>query len=75
MVPPRPINYNRQLYGPGPLGRRMGGIAAKPPLASLIITASQAIVFGLGCGFLYKWTMGDPHQKVFEEYYKENPPR
>lgn len=71
----RPVNYNKTLYGPGPLARRMGGIAARPPIQSLVITATQAAVFGLACGFVYKWGWGDPGTKAFEDYYKENPPR
>lgn len=69
------INRSLQLYGPGPLARRMGGIAAKPPLQSLVITAAQGIAVGLGAAFVWKFGWGDPETKAFEDYYKENPPR
>ena len=69
------INRNYQLYGPGPLARRMGGIASRPPLQSLVITACQGLVIGLGAAFAWKFGFGDPETKAFEDYYKANPPR
>lgn len=69
------VNRNHTLYGPGPLARRMGGIAGRPPLQSLVITATQGIFVGLACGFAWKFGWGDPETKAFEDYYKENPPR
>jgi hypothetical protein len=69
------INRNYQLYGPGPLARRMGGLGARPPLQSLVITACQGLVIGLGAAFTWKFGFGDPETKAFEEYYKANPPR
>jgi hypothetical protein len=71
----RIINRSHTLYGPGPLARRMGGIAARPPLQSLVITALQGIAFGLGSAFVWKYGWGDPETKAFEDYYKANPPR
>jgi hypothetical protein len=53
----------------------MGGIAARPPLQSLVITALQGIAFGLGSAFVWKYGWGDPETKAFEDYYKANPPR
>lgn len=69
------INRNYQLYGPGPLARRMGGLAARPPVYSLVVTALQGIVLGLGSAIVWKVAVLDPETKVFEDYYKENPPR
>ncbi|KAI2493194.1 hypothetical protein MHU86_21343 [Fragilaria crotonensis] len=69
------INRNYQLYGPGPLARRMGGLATRPPVYSLVVTALQGIVLGLGSAIAWKVAVLDPETKVFEDYYKENPPR
>jgi hypothetical protein len=69
------INRNYQLYGPGPLARRMGGLAARPPVYSLVVTALQGIAIGLGSAIAWKVAVLDPETKVFEDYYKENPPR
>ena len=69
------VNRNHTLFGPGPLARRMGGLAARPPVQSLVITALQGIAIGLGSAIIWKVGWGDPETKVFEDYYKENPPR
>jgi hypothetical protein len=53
----------------------MGGLGARPPLQSLVITACQGLVIGLGAAFTWKFGFGDPETKAFEEYYKANPPR
>jgi len=71
----RIVNKNRQLFGPGPLARRPGGLGARPPLQGLVICAVQGIAFAMAGGYVYKFTMGDPGIKAIEDYYKENPPR
>lgn len=71
----RIVNRCYQLYGPGPLARRMGGLAARPPVTSLVITALQGIAIGLGSAIVWKVGFGDPETKEFEDYYKGNPPR
>eukprot|EP00554_Chaetoceros_debilis_P005849 CAMPEP_0194079816 /NCGR_PEP_ID=MMETSP0149-20130528/5957_1 /TAXON_ID=122233 /ORGANISM="Chaetoceros debilis, Strain MM31A-1" /LENGTH=74 /DNA_ID=CAMNT_0038761399 /DNA_START=78 /DNA_END=302 /DNA_ORIENTATION=+ len=68
-------NYNKVLYGPGPLGRKPFGLGARPPLQGLIICATQGIAVGLVCGFGYNIVWGNPMIKKIEDYYKENPTR
>jgi hypothetical protein len=53
----------------------MGGLAARPPVYSLVVTALQGIAIGLGSAIAWKVAVLDPETKVFEDYYKENPPR
>jgi len=71
----RIINRNPTLYGPGPLGRRMPGIGAMPPLQGLVRVATQGIIIGFAGAFAYKWTIGDPMIRDIEKYYQENPSR
>jgi hypothetical protein len=69
-------NYNKYLFGPGPLARRpSSAIASGPPLRGLVITVVQGIAFGLVGGFGYKFFLGDPGMQQIEDYYKENPTR
>jgi hypothetical protein len=69
------INYNKQLFGPGPLARRPTGLGARDPLQGLVICATQGIAIGLTGGFVYRYFIGDPAIQQIEDYYKENPPR
>ena len=71
----RIINRNPQLYGPGPLARRMAGIGAKPPLQGLVTVATQGLALAIVGAFAWKWTVGDPMINDIEKYYKENPSR
>eukprot|EP00553_Chaetoceros_curvisetus_P013834 CAMPEP_0204641696 /NCGR_PEP_ID=MMETSP0717-20131115/51278_1 /ASSEMBLY_ACC=CAM_ASM_000666 /TAXON_ID=230516 /ORGANISM="Chaetoceros curvisetus" /LENGTH=75 /DNA_ID=CAMNT_0051662391 /DNA_START=343 /DNA_END=570 /DNA_ORIENTATION=- len=75
MTGERIVNYNKYLYGPGPLARRPSGLGARPPLQGLVICAAQGIAVGLVCGFGYNVLFGNPTIKKIEEYYKENPTR
>eukprot|EP00568_Trieres_chinensis_P011901 CAMPEP_0183290814 /NCGR_PEP_ID=MMETSP0160_2-20130417/402_1 /TAXON_ID=2839 ORGANISM="Odontella Sinensis, Strain Grunow 1884" /NCGR_SAMPLE_ID=MMETSP0160_2 /ASSEMBLY_ACC=CAM_ASM_000250 /LENGTH=73 /DNA_ID=CAMNT_0025451483 /DNA_START=68 /DNA_END=289 /DNA_ORIENTATION=+ len=68
-------NRNPTLFGPGPLRRRPVGIAARPPLQGLVITAFQGLGVAFIGGFAYNFFVGNPGIAKIEEYYKENPPR
>eukprot|EP00525_Craspedostauros_australis_P009376 CAMPEP_0198133486 /NCGR_PEP_ID=MMETSP1442-20131203/59589_1 /TAXON_ID= /ORGANISM="Craspedostauros australis, Strain CCMP3328" /LENGTH=81 /DNA_ID=CAMNT_0043794607 /DNA_START=641 /DNA_END=886 /DNA_ORIENTATION=- len=76
----RIINYNKRLYGPGPLARVpapgiMGYFARQPPLRGFAICAAQGVAMGFAVSLYYKVFMGDPDTRAIEAYYKENPPR
>jgi hypothetical protein len=76
----RIINYNKSLFGPGPLKRLpragiTGYYARMPPLQGFAMAAVHGTVLGMAVGFYYKFAMGDPDTRTIEEYYKENPPR
>jgi hypothetical protein len=68
------INRNIHLYGPGPSARRMAGLASAPPLRSLVIIASQGFAISIALGVAWKYTLGNNDIKIFEDYYKANPP-
>jgi hypothetical protein len=53
----------------------MGGLAARPPLQSLVIIAGTGLVFAFAGANIWRFGWGDPELKAFEDYYKENPPR
>jgi hypothetical protein len=76
----RLVNYNKRLYGPGPVARMpaagiRGYYARMPPLRGFSMAATHGVLLGLGVSCFYKFFMGDPDTKKIEEYYKENPPR
>ena len=76
----RLINYNKRMYGPGPVARMpaagiRGYYARMPPLQGFSMAAAHGVLLGFVVGGYYKFFMGDPDTKKIEEYYKENPPR
>jgi len=76
----RVVNYNKRLFGPGPIARMPGsGIrgyyARMPPLQGFVACATHGIILGFGTAFFYKFTMSDPDTKAITQYYEENPPR
>ena len=80
MSPERIVNYNKRLYGPGPVARLpasgiRGYYARMPPLQGFCMAATHGVILGLGVGLYYKFFMADPDTKKIEQYYRENPPR
>lgn len=80
MAAERIVNYNKRLFGPGPVARLPGaGIrgfyARMPPLQGFVYAASHGLLLGFGAAFFYKFNMGDPDTKSIKQYYEENPPR
>ena len=76
----RLINYNKRLYGPGPLARNpasgmRGYYARMPPLQGFYVAAAHGLILGFGVAFGFKFACGDPDTKAIAEYYEENPPR
>jgi len=76
----RIINYNKRLFGPGPLARVpakgiSGYYARMPPLQGFVMAAVHGTAIGLGVGLYYKFFMGDPDTKTIKQYYVDNPPR
>ncbi|MGK3740487.1 MAG: hypothetical protein ACI8RD_007891 [Bacillariaceae sp.] len=76
----RIINYNKRLFGPGPVARIPapginGFYARKAPLEGFTHAAVHGTVLGFICGFVYKFGMGDPDGRDIKEYYDANPPR
>ena len=76
----RLINYNKRLYGPGPLARvpssGFGGYYARmPPLQGFVMCAVHGTVMGFGVAMYYKFFIGDPDTRAITQYYEENPPR
>jgi hypothetical protein len=76
----RIVNYNKRLFGPGPVARLPGSglrgyYARMPPLQGFCMAAVHGTVMGFAVGGYYKYFMGDPDTRSIEEYYKENPPR
>jgi hypothetical protein len=75
----RIINYNKRLYGPGPVNWKASGFrgyyANQPPLRGFAMCATHGVALGFVVAFYYKYMMGDPDTRKIEEYYKENPPR
>lgn len=80
MVAGRIVNYNKRLFGPGPVARVpapgiAGFYARMPPLQGFVYAASHGLILGFTAAFFYKTTMGDPDTKSIKQYYEENPPR
>jgi hypothetical protein len=80
MVVERLVNYNKRLYGPGPVARvpaagLRGYYARMPPLQGFTMAAIHGAAMGFGVSFYYKYFMGDPDTKAINQYYEENPPR
>ena len=76
----RLINYNKRLYGPGPVARVpasgiQGYYARMPPLRGFVMCAVHGVVMGAVIGAYYKYGMAAPETRVVEAYYKENPPK
>ncbi len=80
MVAGRIVNYNKRLFGPGPVARVpaagiSGFYARMPPLQGFVYAATHGLILGFGAAFFYKVTMSDPDTKTIKQYYEENPPR
>lgn len=76
----RIINYNKRMYGPGPLARVpasgiRGYYARMPPLQGFSMAATHGVLMGLAVAGYYKFFMADVDTKKIETYYRENPPR
>ena len=76
----RLVNYNKRLFGPGPVARVpapgiFGYYARKPPLTGFVMCAAHGVTIGLVAGLYYKYAMANPETRQIEEYYKENPPK
>eukprot|EP00535_Pseudo-nitzschia_heimii_P009402 CAMPEP_0197181468 /NCGR_PEP_ID=MMETSP1423-20130617/5742_1 /TAXON_ID=476441 /ORGANISM="Pseudo-nitzschia heimii, Strain UNC1101" /LENGTH=82 /DNA_ID=CAMNT_0042631719 /DNA_START=142 /DNA_END=390 /DNA_ORIENTATION=+ len=76
----RIVNYNKRLFGPGPVARIpkpgvFGYYARKDPLAGFTAAALHGTGLGFVAAFVYKFAMGDPDAREISEYYEENPPR
>eukprot|EP00339_Tiarina_fusa_P007618 CAMPEP_0117001404 /NCGR_PEP_ID=MMETSP0472-20121206/3413_1 /TAXON_ID=693140 ORGANISM="Tiarina fusus, Strain LIS" /NCGR_SAMPLE_ID=MMETSP0472 /ASSEMBLY_ACC=CAM_ASM_000603 /LENGTH=80 /DNA_ID=CAMNT_0004701397 /DNA_START=88 /DNA_END=330 /DNA_ORIENTATION=+ len=76
----RIINYNKRLFGPGPVARiPVSGIrgyyARMPPLQGFSMAAAHGVALGFGVALYYKFFMGNPDTSATIQYYKENPPR
>jgi hypothetical protein len=74
------INYNKRLFGPGPVARipasgLRGYYARMPPLKGFAYAASHGVILGFAVACFYKFTMADPDTKTIKQYYEENPPR
>jgi hypothetical protein len=76
--PDRIINYNKWLYGPGPVRRRPKGFLTSysrmPPGRGFALAAAQGLAIGLSGATCYKVFIGDPKLKTIEDYYKTYPP-
>jgi hypothetical protein len=80
MAAERIVNYNKRLFGPGPVARLPGpGIrgyyARMPPLQGFCYAATHGVLMGFAAAFFFKYTMSDPDTKAIKKYYEENPPR
>ena len=76
----RIINYNKRLFGPGPLARVpasgfRGYYARMPPLQGFTYCVLHGLAIGFTVAAAYKVTMANPDRRAVEEYYKENPPK
>ena len=76
----RIVNYNKRLFGPGPVARvpgpgLQGYYARMPPLRGFTMCAIHGLALGFAGAFYFKFFMGDPDTKAIEQYYRENPPR
>ena len=76
----RIINYNKRLFGPGPVARIpkpgiVGYYARMAPLEGFTHAAVHGTVLGFVAAIVYKVGMGDPDSADIAEYYEENPPR
>jgi len=76
----RVINYNKRLFGPGPVARMpapglQGYYARMPPLLGFTYAAVHGTILGLISASVYKFGFGDPDSTSINEFYEENPPR
>eukprot|EP00934_Nitzschia_sp_Nitz4_P008615 Nitzschia sp. Nitz4//scaffold46_size129759//111379//111618//NITZ4_003522-RA/size129759-exonerate_protein2genome-gene-0.121-mRNA-1//-1//CDS//3329552658//8605//frame0 len=76
----RIINYNKRLFGPGPVHRPppagiRGYYARMPPLKGFTYAALHGVSMGFFAAFCFKTFMSDVDRKKCEQYYIENPPR
>lgn len=76
----RIINYNKRLFGPGPVARVpkagiQGYYARLAPLEGFTHAAVHGTVLGFIAAAAYKFGMGDPDAADINAYYEENPPR
>ena len=76
----RLVNYNKRLFGPGPVARLpapgiTGLYARMPPLQGFCMAAAHGTALGFVVSFYYKFAMGDPDTAAIKKYYEENPPR
>ena len=80
MAAERLINYNKRLYGPGPVARVpaagiFGYYARQAPLRGFVMCAIHGVAMGVVGGLYYKYGMAAPETRTIEEYYRENPPK
>ena len=79
MAAERIINYNRRLFGPGPVAYKPTGFrgfyANQPPLRGFAMCATHGLILGFSAAFYFKFMMADVDRKAIETYYRENPPR
>ena len=81
MAEERIINYNKRLYGPGPVLRNPAGSGFRgyygrmTPLRGFSMCAFHATIMGITVGMGYKFLMGAPRTNTINKYYEENPPR
>lgn len=76
----RIINYNKRLFGPGPVARLpasgiRGYYARMPPLQGFSMAATHGLILGFGAALYFKYFHMDADTKKIEQYYRENPPR
>lgn len=74
------INYNKRLFGPGPVARMpasglKGYYAKMPPLQGFAYAATHGTIMGFAAAFFFKFVMADPDANSIKQYYEENPPR
>jgi hypothetical protein len=71
---PRLINYNKHLYGPGPVYRRpTKGFGAMTPLRGFTMMIVQGLGLGFAAAAYYKIFIARPYMRTIEEYHKEHP--
>ena len=80
MAGERLINYNKRLFGPGPVAWKPGsGISGyyqrMSPLKGFSMCAAHGTAMGFAAAIFFKLTYMDPDTRAIEAYYKENPPR
>mmetsp|Transcript_7311 Transcript_7311/g.11560 ORF Transcript_7311/g.11560 Transcript_7311/m.11560 type:complete len:80 (+) Transcript_7311:113-352(+) len=74
------VNYNKRLFGPGPVARLPGsGIrgfyARMPPLQGFAYAATHGLILGFTAAFTFKFMYMDADTRDIKKYYEENPPR
>ena len=74
-MPERLVNYNRYLYGPGPIKRVPNGpftsYGRMAPAAGFSMAAAHGVVLALAGAIVFKVVIGDPQVKKIQDYYKE----